>query len=418
MNDLIIKIDNRSKKESKRILRKLTNDGYKKKVDFHDFIYYYEELCSQCLFSFDETIDILFKIVKKYFFITLIKVDNKEKLWNDNIITYQASNGNNELLGYLHFDMGYNENKKVSSPICIHICHQYKDIDDRKYDTQIAIIGNYDLKDKSISHADIVSLFKEMGNAIQFLLYKTTTGNMSFRDDYYLLTSKIMEHIAWEKSMLIKLCHNDTKLVDHLLFTRYIDLGNSIKLRCVNAFFDHIIHNSEELMISLKKCGSFGGDMFKNLYQDIYKNIFSSQKEIFNIDVKLMHPVVIYQEITGTEASVYENIIVEILSYSIFNLIKNKGGKKFTKILTETGTDDFKGLINKFISKLGDNYSLYLQELIGYDEIDTELNIKIKNDNSANGSTDNSANYYDDKTADKEDIILIDRKLDIDDACK
>jgi hypothetical protein len=413
IDDLIIKVDARSKKETKRIWRKLSNDGYiKKKVEIHDFIYYYEEMCSDCYFSLNETITILFELVKKYFYVTLKKCNYQGQLWNNNIQTYQAFDSHDELLGYVHFDMSYDENKKVSSPMCIHTCHYYNDLNNHKYDTKVVIIGNYHDTEKCITHADIVSLFKEMGNAIQFLFYKTTTGNMNYRDDFYLLTSKIMEYIAWEKDTLIKLCHDDKGLVDHLLFTRFINFGNSIKLRCVNAYFDHIIHNRADLMEGLKKSGRCSGEILKHIYQETYKNIFSSQKDSFNINIDLMHPVVILQETNGSETSIYENIIVEILSYSVFNLIKSKEGKKYTKILSRAGSEEFKELLNKFISKLGDNYSLYLQELIGYDEIDTELNMKIKNEISTHNSTD-TGNYFDDKTADQEDVIMIDRKLEL-----
>jgi hypothetical protein len=412
MDDLIIKIDNRSKKETKRISRKLLEDKYKKKVEIHDFIYYHEEMCSDCFFSLNETIEILFDLVKKYFHIEFKKYNYQRQLWNNKIQTYQAFNSHNELLGYVYFDMSYNENKKVSSPMCIHMCHYYTDLNNDKYDTKVVIIGNYNDNEKCVTHADIVSLFKELGNAIQFLFYKTTTGNMNYRDDFYLLTSKIMEYIAWEKNTLMKLCHNDKELVDHLLFTRFIDFGNSIKLRCINAYFDHIIHNKPDLIKELKKSGRCSGEILKYIYQETYKNIFSSQKDFFNININLMHPVVILQEINGSETSIYENIIVEILSYSIFNLIKTKEGKKYTKILSKAGSGDFKELLNKFISTLGDNYSLYLQELIGYDEIDTELNMKIKNENSTHNSTD-TGNFFDDKTGDQENIIMIDRKLEL-----
>ena len=137
-----------------------------------------------------------------------------------------------------------------------------------------------------------------------------------------------------------------------------------------------------------------------------------------------MHPVVILNEINGTEASVYENIIIEILSFSVFNLIKGNEGKKYIKILSKAGSTEFKDSLNKFINKLGDNYTLYLQELIGYDEIDTELNMKIKNNNSNNSSnnsrncspindTNDTENFFDDKTEDQENEFFIDRKIEL-----
>ena len=88
--------------------------------------------------------------------------------------------------------------------------------------------------------------------------------------------------------------------------------------------------------------------------------------------------------------------------------------------MSKAGSDKFKELVKKFISKIEDNYNLYLQELIGYNEIDTELNMKIKNENSTHNSTDNDINYFDDGDSDnysdnnnKENMIFIDRKLEL-----
>lgn len=419
IGDLILKIDFRSKKEVKRITKKLSNDKYKKKVDFCDFIYYHEEMGSKCFFTFKDVTYILFKYINKYFSLELKEVENKEKLWNKKIKKYEIT-FENKKLGYIYFDIEHNMNKKISSPICIHMCHDYIDIDGNKYDKKVAVICNFNTKIKNISHSDVISLFKEFGNAIQFLSYDTKTGNMIYRDDFYLLTSKIMEYICWEKDFLIELCKGNEELVEHILFTRFINFANSIKLRCVNAYFDHIIHNSKDLIVDLKKIGTYGGDVFKTLYKQIFKNVFASQKDILNMEIDKIHPIVVLQEINGTETSVYENIVIEILSYSVFSLIKANKGKKYIEILSKAGSDKFKEQIKKFISKIEDNYNLYLQELIGYNEIDTELNMKIKNENSTYNSTDNDVNYFDDGDEDedrnsdnKENTIFIDRKLEL-----
>lgn len=417
MKDLTKKIIDRSNKETKRIWRKLKSDGYNKKVEYHDFIYYYEEMCSKCNFSLEESFQLLLNIIYKYFKIEFKEYKCSENLWNTQIKSYKIYDNNKEFLGNIHFDILYDKNKQISSTICVHMSHCYHNVNNNtKYDTNIAILGN--IMNNEIKHSDFISLSKELGNAIQFLLYKTSTGNMFYRDNFYLLTSKIMEHIAWDKNTILKLCKKDKQLAEHLLFTRFIDLGNSINLRCINAYFDYILHNSKELVVDLKnykkKYGKFDGNIFKNLYQGIYRNTFASQKDIFETNIDLMHPVVILNEINGLESSVYENIIVEILSFNVFYLIKEKEGKKYIKILSSAGSTDFKELLNKFINKIGDNYTLYLQEIIGYDEIDTELNMKIKNDNSTNSSTNDTANHFtDEKTPDQEEVFFVDRKLEL-----
>lgn len=405
IDDLILKIDTRAKKETDRIKRNLEKDGHNKKVEFHDFIYYYRQMCSDYSFSLKKSLIYLLEYISKHFSLKFEIFEYKHNLWNKNIITYKVNDAENVFLGFFHFDLC---NKIISSPISIHLCHNYKDINGSNFYTQIAILSNFG---ENITHNDIISLAKELGNAIQLLYYKSITGNVNYRDDFFYLTSKIMEYIVWEKNFLLKITANNTNLVEHLLFTRFIDFGNSIKLRCVNAYFDHVIHSSVELISELKKLGRCSGDFFKNLYKQIYNNIFSSQKN-FKLNIDDIHPVVILQEINDSEGCIYESILVEIFSYNIYNLIKNGDVKKYLKILEKAGTNSFKKSLNKFVSKLGDNYAFYLQELIGYNEIDTELNMQIKNDNSHN-STDNDGNIFDDKTADQENTFVIDRKLEL-----
>jgi hypothetical protein len=76
------------------------------------------------------------------------------------------------------------------------MCHAYSDINGHNYDTKISIIAGYEnYADRCMKHIDVISLFKELGNAIQLLLYKTKTGNVIYNDEFYSLTSKIMEYI-------------------------------------------------------------------------------------------------------------------------------------------------------------------------------------------------------------------------------
>lgn len=422
MNDLITKIDTRSKKEVIRIKNKLSEDGYKKKVEFHDMIYYYEELCSKCHFSLSDVLKELFAIIKKNFYLEFKPVEQNNNMWTNDIMTYEVIDRHNNKLGYFYMDLYHDKKKQLSSPICIHLCHNYNDMNDKGHPTKVVLIGNFNKQnDKCISHADIVSLFREMGNAIQFFSYQTNTGLMFFTDDFYLLTSKIMEHFAWEKSFLMKICENNNELVDHVLFTRFIDFGNSLKLRCANAYFDHIIHNNTDVIKKLRSSGECSGNFFRGIYVSVYENIFNSQKDFFETCVQNIHPIVISQTINGSETSIYENILVEILSFSAYNLIKKKEGKKYMKILSKANTDTFKDTLNKFVSKLGDNYNFYLNELIGYNEIDTEMNVKIKkesynkaeNMNYKSDDINTSANYFDVKSTDHENTFFIDKKLDI-----
>jgi hypothetical protein len=391
INDHVSKISLRARKETKRIQKKLSN---KKKVETHDLIYYYETMASQYLFSLEHSLKVIFDVIKYYFDISFVEMNEESNLWGD-IKTFKVYGQHKKFLGYVYMDLIQNNEKNITTPICIHMSHEYTDVNNNNYDTKICILGGYDnYSKKSMKHIDVISLFREMGNCIQFLMYTTKTGNMISNDEFYSLTSKIMEHIFWEKKTLTELCSDVDKkedVIDHILFTRYIDYANSTKFRCINSYFDLLIHSSKMLITALKDYGQYNGHLLKDLYEQTFRNVMASQKDIFEINTKLIHPIVIFQEVNGMETKVYENIIVEILSYNIFAAIKNNNGKKYIKILSKAHMNDFKNSLDKFVNKLGDNYNSYLKEIIGYSEIDTDANIKIKKNNHV-VSTDMSVN--------------------------
>src|SRR3989344_2065300 len=414
INDLIAKIDARANRETKRIYDKLISDNHQKKVEMHDFIYYYDMLASQFTFSLEHVLKTAFGVIQKYFEISFKQIQTPFQLWSNNIDTYEVYNHHNELVGYLYLDLIHNDGKCMSSPLCIHMCHAYTDLNDNIYNTQVCIIAGYENRyDKFLKHIDVISLFKELGTSIHFLMQHTNTGHLIYNDEFYMITSKMMEYLFGEKETLLELCddcENKENVIEHILFTRYIDYAYSIKWKCINTYFDYLIHNSVELVSEIKKYGQFNGEIVKSLYTQIFKNIMRSQKNILDLSKVYIPHIVILQEINGTEAVVYENILVEILSYSVYTSIKHNKGRKYIKILTKGNTCNFKLLLNKFIKSIEDNYNIYLNEIIGYNEIDTALNIKIKKQNLSNMLTsDSCANYFEDFSSNKESAIIIDR---------
>jgi hypothetical protein len=246
---------------------------------------------------------------------------------------------------------------------------------------------------------------------------------MFHSDEFATLLPQIMEYIAWEKETINEICKGlDETVPDHILFTRYIDFANSIKLRCVNAFFDHIIHNSSDVieMIndSIKKNGK-AGNILLSLYKKIYSDIMSAQRDILNLNINGINSTLLYQEINGSEGMLYGNILTEILSYGVFSLIRSgrdkrnhkNSGNYFIKNVLNSNPIKLKKTLYKFISKLGeDSYDLYLQKLIGYNEIDTDVNMKqILLDNNSNHFAEETNEPSSDE--DLEEVIHMERRL-------
>ncbi|ATZ80877.1 hypothetical protein BMW23_0831 [Bodo saltans virus] len=386
ISDLITKIDKRAQKETCEIKKKLMDDGYDKKVDMHDFIYYHNQVSPQYIFQIDYILIVLEQILSDYFNITIIR-EKCIDLWNKNdMVKLKLFCGKN-YVGNIILDLFKTETKNIDSPICIHMNHKYTDNDDNNYVSQVCILGNFD-KNNGLSIFDVLNFFREIGNGLQYLLYCTNTGYVIFDDEFTLLTGKIMEHIFWQHKTLELLCKNEKepkKAIANILLARYIDYANLIKIRCINSYFDFFVTNSNEIIDDIIKYGKYDGSIFKKTYKRIYSNIMQSQSIIFDNNLEQLHPNIVLQEINGTEGQVYENILIEILSYSIFSIIKNDGGKKYIKLLSNSNHESLRPLINKFIHKIKNNYSVYLDEV----------------------TENNSDNHFDDDNME----IIVDRKL-------
>jgi hypothetical protein len=417
INDLIVKIDGRSKKEIERIKRELIKDGYDKKVDLCDIIFYHEKLKTKHVFSPEKAINVIFECIKKYFGVTFLKNNEHLNMCENN---YTVLNSNNEKIGIIYFDLQNRNNKKVTSPLSLHLCHKYENLDGAICLTKMVLLSGYEnIKKQCMTYSDVIYLFREFGHILQTLSYSSSKNGMFFcNGEFNILFPQIMEYIAWEKNTVEKMCTGlDKTVVDHILFMRYIDFSNAIKLRCINALFDHIIHNSPDL-IQMLIDNNLNGNLLKVLYKKIYKDVMSSQQNILNMEITGINPTVIQQEINGSEGIIYGNILTEILSFGIYNIIKTgKGISFFNNTLNVESTKIKKSLYDFISTHSTDSYDLYLQEVIGYSEIDTDVNIKEK-ENFKNTNailTDSSVNHFgedsDESDNDSNNIIHIDRKF-------
>lgn len=383
IEDLISKIDTKSRKEVDRIYRNLKTDRFDKKVDTNDIVYYCEKFKTRVEFSPSHVIKCLLHIFDKYFNIQFIELPNKSDQWDDDVIGYKVGFGK-ELFGYCYIDLKKTIKKKITSPICVHMCHQYTNLEDKTTPTKVAIVGNYEnMETECMTLSDVIYLFREFGCAVQMLSHKSSNGLFFSNEEFDILMPQVMECILWEKQTIEMLCINETipDIIDNVLFTRHSNFAHSIKIKCVNALFDHVIHNSHEFIRILKsvKPDEYS-QVFISSYKKIYENIMFSQQDILNTNIIGIPPSIIQQEINGSEGLIYCNIYTEILSFSVFQLTKSGNGNKFIKDVLRCDQNKMKKQLEEFISGGNCNsYDLYLKELIGYNEIDTEINNSINN---------------------------------------
>jgi hypothetical protein len=413
INDIIPKIEQKTRKEAERIIRELRKDGYTKKIDIHDIVYYYDKLKPTAKFIPQNVIQILFECVYEYFGIRIEQIKYSGKLWNDCVVSYKVilnDEVNSEIfLGYMHMDLEKRPTKNISTPTFFDITHRFIS-DEITYHTQVALITAYkSVSEPCMTYSDIILLFQEFGYLIRSLSFISTKGICL--NEFNNLLPQIMEHVAWNEKVVRKICEGiNNSICDHILFMKNINYTIMIKLKCINALFDHILHSSTSIIQQINKFNSEKKNpeiVIQSLYAMLYAEIIGGQKDLINTQPNGINPSLIYEMISGGETNIYESILTEILSFGIYHVIQKGHGREFIQKIN-SNLFQMKKNIYTFSEKHGkDSYYFFLQEIVG-GSVGSNSNSDIQTnivESSANNFTDDS-----DENIDSENIID-DRKI-------
>lgn len=304
------------------------------KVSMPDIIHYYERIKPKQVFNTFEVIRKLPRVLS-LFDLSLSSIEGKEF----NVMLEDQS------LGVLVLDL---EKSVKMPPTCVHICQEYTDINNNKYPTKVALIAGYG---KVIRHQDIVALLKAFGDAIQILLYPYHRG-INFSVEFDGIISSLFEYIAYSEIFV----------QDDIHWNYYRSMiGFSIKMKCVNALFDHTLHSSSTFVENLKNASR--QDVFlKRFYQSIFNKIFGVHDNIFDTTINGINPVVIYQEINGMEGKVYEQIVSNILGYGLYKIVRNGRGIEIIKKLRNKF--NVRETLNELLNNTN-SLEIYLEEVVG-----------------------------------------------------
>jgi hypothetical protein len=223
----------------------------------------------------------------------------------------------------------------------------------------------------------------------------------------------------------------------------------SLKQKCISAKFDHLLHNSDEviqLLVNIVDNKSNDSktdeDVFivvRNtiieLYQTIYHESFAGVADILDmpedITMASIDPLTLVLEINGSQALLYSNLMNEIFAYACFHILKNqlKTSDEFRSIILEDGVTPFRDLISEFMNVPNLNsFNLYLTDLVGIaeeqksgmsitphtDQTDMTYHTEDNAYDYVNTDYDSTFNHFDDKPMDTENddrgsIIRINR---------
>lgn len=415
IKDLITELNNKINSKAVTEIDKIykyfnRQENSPKLISLSDVIKYNRIHKNVTKFEPEHVIKIIFYYFDKYFNINVKLM--KTPVWRNDVKVYLCSDKfTNKILGKLYIDIYNNSNKIIDSPLFIKLSDKMK-IDDNIISTgEMSVIANYN-NYPCMSYNDIIMLFREFGYVLQNLSYESKVGLLNYDDEFNNFVPQIMEYIAWDRHTieLITNSTNDTVIVDHIEMGRYIDMCISLKIRCINAKFDHMIHNSEPLLKIIKdisKNKEQVDEIIIKIYTDIFKEIMEPLANLLNINITDIDPLTIVQEIGESKGVLYSNLMNEIFAYSAFYIIKNNNKADFRKNVMENSLEPYRNLVRNFIETLNQNaFNLYVKDVLKIINISTIIDDCITED----------TNYFDDKESDDESdidqIIQFDKKIE------
>jgi hypothetical protein len=424
------KIDKKTHRELERIVQYFIPSDRTTKISSSDVIKFMSRNCNNTKFDFKHVFNVLFQLLTRYFNLYLEKTN--EIAWKENVVVYDVfdciksidgslkSTTNNinptkgyikgKLLGRLFLDTVYDENKKLINPISIRLSDKMQINVSNRTNAEIALLANYH-NTPCMSYSDVVLLFREFGYIVSNMCYESRVGLINYDEEFSNYLPSLMEYIALDRDTIKMIIGNNTDLsvIDHIEHTRELDLCYNIKLKCINAKFDHLLHNSEQLYDMLVNAINQKNDASKEIfeiYKNIYKESMESVSDIFIDVVDYIDPISIVHEINGSQGTLYSNVMNEVFAYATFWIIKEKTRKdsltnEFRESVLNNGVNNHRDLIRTFLKKIDINYfSLYIKNVIKTDAIDDYVT--------------EDTNYFDEddgmiSDGDKEEIIQITR---------
>lgn len=392
------------------------------KISICDVIKYNNMYKNNSMFNVNDVLNIILSIVGSYFNLRFEKSKDYDTLWRSNVdILNMIDAKTGKLLGRLFLDVLFDENKKVNSPISIRISDKMQinsstslptttssSLSSQQHQSvaEVVLVANY-MNNKSLTYNDVVLLFREFGYILSGMCYDSRVGLINYDEEFSNYLPLLMEYIAWDRDTIKKILkNNDNSMIDLIEMTRSIDLCFNLKLKCVNAKFDHLIHNSEPLLDLLVNTSKNNGNVSNDIldtYKDIYKEIMSPLADIMDIEIDCIDPLTIIQEINNSQSMLYANLMNEIFAYASYWIIKQNKNADFRNCVLNDGITNYRDLVRMFLKRMDTNtncFSLYIKNVIKTEERVEEILTE-------------DTNYFDDNQSDsepdKEEIIQINR---------
>jgi Zn-dependent oligopeptidase len=297
--------------------------------------------------------------------------------------TIEIFDNNKKLRGYLHMDLLYRPNKKINQITVIKLNNFYKE-----NISNVCLFGCYiNLEEDECTYADLVIMFREFGNILTNIFAITPNGINEVDTELYNFVPDFMEFIAYDDLTLSvvfqKIKNNNVKkMINHIKKIRIQQIIINLKLKCFNALYDNVLHNSSTLIGDLKKMElEMIKDKLLELNNDIFNDFFKDTKIIKNNTQ--IFPQLIYNLVDGNQGLLFGTILSYILAFNCNYLINNEtSSSNFMINLLENKDYSYKKIILEYISKSNiDYYKNFLKNCLHIEDVednyyDEEMTIK------------------------------------------
>jgi len=327
------------------------------------------------MFDLSNVIINLMKILEQYFMIQSRKTKNINKIEMYELYIH------NKLMGRLFLDIVYDSNKKIQNPIAMLMteCLEINTMNKTNNPIpEMLIISNYK---NIITYTEIVNLFREFGNIIGNICYKSRVGLLNHNEEYTNFFPLLFEYIAYNINTIKMIIVSDKKyssinnvslMIEHILLSRDIEICYGLKIRCINAKFDHLLHNSLSLLNIISQAIETKGHAKEEIletYKNIYSEFMMPLSKYIQTDIEHIDPQILMQQISGSQGQFYAKLMNEILAFGCYWLITNKK-KNIVDLFIHDGITPINMIIKKILTidnndeSINHYFNLFITEVI------------------------------------------------------
>lgn len=369
IQQLITDLNNKLDIPLKGIFKEFQRLSKKQKISLNDIIYLYDKNFINIKLKPVDILQIVMITIQKKLNIHF-KHSSINILPDANCIEVHK---NNTLKGYIILDLTNRPNKRISQITTIKINNNYNNNLPILY-----LLGCYNnLEENNCNYSELVLMFREFGNILINIFAHTPNGLNDIDVEMFNFFPNIMEFFAYDEFVITLVCQkiydinkiNLNKKIKEIKIARHIDLLINLKLKCMSVLFDNVIHNSKNFINKIRKQElNEITESFIQLYQNIFKDIFNNNLDVFEIP-KYINPNIILNTVNGNQGLLFGSILSLILSYVVYYLLINETDDvnidNFIDELLENKCFSHKKIILEFISKINiDYFKLFIEKCL------------------------------------------------------